>query len=457
MKRIAIVALLFPPIQQIGARRPLRLANYLVEQGNDVTVYAVHPRTPALDSYCRVDASLLGGIDSRVRVVRTPSFHGSKILLGWRDRVRRWRSGTASGHVKPTAEGPAAEMTQSKESAPGTGLKEAISRLMDVFDVPDTFSGWIVTTLPVILARSIGKRPDAIYVTAPPWSPLVLAVLAGKILHVPVHVDFRDPWTVNPYVKATPTSTKIERWVLRNSHSIIANTESMAEDFRRACPALSDRVLTLYNGYEEATRRRIEDMARRVARDPGGPFVVSHVGTLYPARMPRAMARLLASVAQQWRVARPIRFRFIGPVWEPAPLLEEFAAAGVSSAVQLAGEVSSEQALVETVSADVLLLLQLGTRQQVPAKIFEYAFSGNPLLCAADRDSETLRLVAGYGLGKVIDEQTDSRDVLDYLVSLADRRSDTSPGPRFLGDFDGSHLAQQMARVMAGENVTIQV
>ncbi|MCX6545053.1 MAG: hypothetical protein NTV05_11675 [Acidobacteria bacterium] len=450
MSRITIIALLFPPIQQIGARRPLRLANHLVRQGHRVTVYAVHPRTPGLGDYTGVDPATLSEIDPRVRVIRTPSFHGFKIIIGWRDRWRRRRGGPGAGAAGTPVGGPApSPKVASSAATTSGGVKQVISRIQGWFAIPDTFTGWIVTTLPGLLVRSILRRPHAIYVTAPPWSPLILGVLTGKLLRVPVHVDFRDPWTLNPYVQAPPLSVRLERWVVRNSASLMATTEVMAQNFRRVYPECADRVLAVYNGYDQKTRRRIEELRRRTPRRQSGKFVVCHLGTLYPARMPRSLAELLAQVAVGWGQPRPLRFRFLGRVWEPATLIEAFASAGIGSALELPGEVGSQEALGEAVGADVLLLLQLGTSQQVPAKLFEYVFTGNPLVCAADEGSETARLVEKYHLGHVLSSRESADALLRYLEgqcrgSIVTGRLDKA----FEGDFDGERLAEVMSRVV---------
>jgi glycosyltransferase involved in cell wall biosynthesis len=454
MSRISIIALLFPPIQQIGAKRPLRLANYLAGQGHDVTVYAVHPGTFGLGDYCGVDPALLGDLDPRVKVIRTPSVHGFKVVIGWRDRIRRWRA------LRTTGGRPSLPTDLTSSSAPAVGgnrddgTLDIVTRIQSLFAVPDTFSGWVLTTLPVMLIRSVFRRPLAIFVTAPPWSPLMLGVLVGKILRIPVHVDFRDPWTLNPYVQAPPLSVRLERWVVRNSGSVITTTEAMAADFRRVYPEKRDRVVAIYNGYDQSTRERVEKLRKQSLRGGAGPFVVCHLGTLYPARMPRRLAETLAQVAARWRQPRALRFRFLGRVWEPAPLVAAFAAAGVAEALELPGEVPSQQALEEAVKADALLLLQLGTGQQVPAKLFEYAFTGSPMVCAADEGSETARLVAGYGLGCVLSGDEPPEVLLHHLERLGHSKvEDDARAASFEADFDGKHLAAEMAHVVIGHAV----
>jgi glycosyltransferase involved in cell wall biosynthesis len=464
--RVAVLAYFFPPINQVGYKRPLRLVDYLRKEGHDVTVYAVSPSTPQLWNFTGVDADLVKLIPPGVKVVRTPSIHLIKGLLGFRDRLKGKASPGVHGtkvEIKSAAAGPsqAAPSTPAASTGPGAAAASAapaskgraqglIDTVQGWFEVPDPYWGWILTTLPGLLLRSLLRRPKAIYVTAPPWSPLIAAVIAGRLLRIPVHADFRDPWTINKYWKAKKVSRVLEAWVMRNCASVIANTESMGKAFRESYPELGSRLSVVYNGYEADTAAVMGALREKVApakrRDL---FTVTHIGMLYPNRMPRSLAATLAEAAAAWKGPRPLRLRFVGNVMDPAPLLEEFGRRGVIDVLEFTGEVKTSKAREEQVLADVLLLLQSGTMEQIPAKVFEYAFAGNPVLCVADRGSETAGLVERYGLGEVMHGGEEASAWLARFEALCRSGDGGWAIPeRFLREFDGPLLSERMFREM---------
>jgi glycosyltransferase involved in cell wall biosynthesis len=465
--RVTVVAFLFPPINQVGYKRPLRLVDHLRREGHDVTVYAVSPTTPQLWNYTGVDSDLERLIPPGVRVVRSPSIHGVKGLIGLRDRLRgRQVTGKHGTEVK------AAQVTTAKSaspspsapgkaspdnSKPGSSSRSPVAKLRSMVDwvqgwceTPDPYIGWLLTALPGLLMRSLLRRPDMIYVTAPPWTPTLVAVLAGKILRIPVHADFRDPWATNKYWKAKKVASLLEAWVLKNSASVIANTHSMGETFLGAYPSLKSRLSVIYNGYEAETAALMGSLREKLtSQKRRNFFTVTHIGMLYPNRMPQALAACLARVAADWKGSRPLRIRFVGNVMNPAPLLEEFGRVGCLETLEFTGEVKTALAREEEVLADVLLLLQSGTREQVPAKVFEYAFAGNPILCVADAGSETARLVGDFGLGEVLHGEESPEEWGRRLEGLERGSSGSWVVPeRFLQEFDGGRLAAKMFKGM---------
>jgi glycosyltransferase involved in cell wall biosynthesis len=471
--RVTVLAYFFPPVNQVGYKRPLRLVDYLRKEGHDVTVYAVSPSTPQLWNFTGVDPDLVKLIPPGVKVVRTPSIHPIKGLLGLRDRLKGKNSpgvhgtrveiksaaaaapgaATTDGPAKTAPAAPAAAATVPpalREPAPKGRAQSLIDTIQGWFEVPDPYWGWILTTLPGLLLRTLLFRPKAIYVTAPPWSPLLAAVIAGKLLRIPVHADFRDPWTINKYWKAKKVSRVLEGWVMRNCASVIANTESMGKAFRESYPELGSRLSVVYNGYEADTAAAMGALREKVApakrRDL---FTVTHIGMLYPNRMPRSLAATLAEAAAAWKGPRPLRLRFVGNVMDPAPLLEEFGRRGVIDVLEFTGEVKTSKAREEQVLADVLLLLQSGTMEQIPAKVFEYAFAGNPVLCVADKGSETADLVERYALGEVMHGGEEASAWLARFEALCRSGDGGWAIPeKFLQEFDGPRLSERMFREM---------
>lgn len=413
-------------------------------------MFSAHPKTPALENYSGIDLALNERIPPGVRVIRTPSIHGFKILLAFRDRLRkRPARPSASAFQAPSPPAPLPGGPNPRKR----WLSRWVDCVMDWFSVPDQYTGWILTTLPLILLEQLRGRADAIFVTGPPWSGLISASLAARILGIPVYLDYRDPWTFNPYWKAKHhrISRFLEEWTLRTGKATIVNTVSMEREFLRQYPQLQDHIFTVYNGYEKETRLEMERLRKGRASNQT-EFVVSHVGVLYRDRMPQELARTLAAVSASWEGRRPLVFKFVGPVMDPAALQREFAEAGQSHALRFTGEVAVLTARQEEANADVLLLLYPGSQLQVPAKVFEYAFAGNPILCVADEGSETADLVRRHSLGALFNGSASPEAIRSYLQEKEQSpREIIPPSSSFIEEFDGTTLSAKILEIMASK------
>lgn len=448
--RVTLLAYSFPPLGVIGAQRPLRLANHLVQTGHKVTVFAGHPRAGGLVYV--VDPTSAIDIRPDVKVIRTPSWHPFKVLLALRDARRAKAMSGAGNSAKPKEVGQARSSPTKTASSRTRLAQRVLDYAMTAFNVPDHFSGWILTTLPMVLLRGIIHRPNVIYVTGPPWTPLVVGGLASRLLGVPLVVDFRDPWTFNPYfTKIKKSDRRLEGWVVGLARAIIVNTESMAEILKEKYPLHAGKIIAIYNGVTEGNRALFESFRTRERANPNEPRIIAHVGTLSPERMPQKLADLLASVAARWTEKPDLVFRLVGRATEVDYLRAAFEKAGVVNKLELVSQLPAEEAKQEQMRAEVLLLLQSGTRIQVPAKIFEYALAGKPIICFSHPDSESARMVQRYDLGRDFEATADPEKILTYLREIfsdANREVKNENLMRFKSDFNAELLTQKMIEVL---------
>ncbi len=447
MKEIILLAYHFPPLTAVGRKRPLRLANYLASRGFKVTVYAGSPASPGISQL--VNPSLLAEIGPGVKVVRTPSVHLFQVAIMLRDSLRK-RPG-------PQADLPAGPVLDAREKSadrPPGRFRAILDGFMNAFRVPDPYLGWVLTALPVLLLRHLAARPKAIFATGPPWSTHVLGMLAGRVLRVPFYLDYRDPWNLNPdyWGRQYAFSNFLERACIGKAAGIIANSVSLAEELRlRYSPP--GAVHCVPNGIDKAFAQKLETLRAQGVHPDSSGFAVSHIGTLYWKRMPANFADTLARVAAAWKGPPGIRFRFLGTIENPAPLVEAFARHGVSDRLELTGEVEYGEAVKELLRADVLLLLQAGYRFQVPAKLFEYTLSGKPIYSLLEPDSETYRLVRKYNLGTIAESAGDVEGMLGFLEDCRNGRRSNPHPERFLGDFDGDRLSADFERILLPDPV----
>jgi hypothetical protein len=134
---------------------------------------------------------------------------------------------------------------------------------------------------------------------------------------------------------------------------------------------------------------------------------------------------------------------------DPAVLQRAFADAGQSHALRFTGELDVLTARKEEANADVLLLLYPGSLLQVPAKVFEYAFAGNPILSVADEGSETANLVRRHRLGVLFNGSEPPESIRLFLQGVEQSPRDIiPPSPSFIEQFDGVRLSERMLEIM---------
>jgi hypothetical protein len=164
--------------------------------------------------------------------------------------------------------------------------------------------------------------------------------------------------------------------------------------------------------------------------------------------MPPHVAETLAETARAWTGDRPLRFRFVGPCEDAEGIRSAFVSRGCAHMLELVGSVPSKEARKEQMAADVLLLLQSGTALQIPAKIFEYALAGKPLLCFADAGSETGNLVERYALGKLCTDGVEFGTLRRYLEGILKGTWKSEKIHDFMADFDGEKQSRRMAEIL---------
>ncbi|HLP42841.1 MAG TPA: glycosyltransferase [Fibrobacteria bacterium] len=430
----------------IGIHRPVRLCNWLCRQGYSVKVFAGrHQWAPG---GLNPDPSNLSLLDPRIEVSRIPSLHPIQRIIDARDR-RRAGSGVAKAGDGPRATGAGSP----RGGAPRSSFSRILDAVQSLGSKPDRFSGWLLTALPPLLLELMSGRARGIFVTGPPWTPLLVGALAARITGTPLFLDYRDPWNFNPYHRGESSRIMLalEKWILKGARTVFTNTGTMGECYRSAFPGMASKIIPVYNGIDAKTREDIAKLAAEHGGRSGERFTVSHIGTVYRNRMPAALAALLADVAARWTGGKEIRFRFLGTLEDKSVLESAFTARGCRHLLELAGQVPAREARLEQVRADVLLLLQSGTALQLPAKIFEYAVAEKPILCFAEPGSETANLVEKYGLGGVLSGTESSDVVLASLMALRDRAWDPDMRAGFFRDFDGDSQSRAMAEAIVGE------
>ncbi len=408
MKHVLMVAYLFPPVGGLGvagSQRLLKFAKYLPAHGWQPIVLTVKERS--YESYFSVDPSLVTKIPPDSVIVRTRVLRWLTRLLEFKGRLQG-RGATVSQETPASTEsflgGSAAP------AAPSGAAKSFYQRLKDgitdLFEIPDEEMGWI---LPGILGGLSAFRRhgyEAIFATGRPWTALVIGMLLKRLTGKPLIVDFRDPWMTNPFrLWYSPMRNRLEGWlerqVIEQATTVIANTHELRAEFIERFPnEPAEKFMTLLNGFDS------DDFVQTLAEAPRErrAFTVTHTGFLYGKRDPKNFLEAVRLCLSQGLIERrKLRILLVGSAELPYNLADYLRVAGLSDVVQLQGHLPYRESLSCLYRSDVLLLLQPGTKTQVPSKLFDYIGVGKPILGVSPLDGATSRLMTQHRLGAVAD------------------------------------------------------
>ncbi len=218
VKRGLIISYYFPPTGGGGVQRWVKLIKYLQPLGWEFTVIS-----SAFNDDDPKDETLLNDIPAGTEIIRiptpAPSLRSKINFFKKRGYWQRWISAFIN-------------VTDSRES-------------------------WNNKAKSYIVNEINKNNYDVVILSSPPYSLSILAADLTQILDIPVILDLRDPWTINPY-KIHPTwihrylDRKREEKSIAAINFIVAAYESTLTDFEIRIPGFKEKkYLLLPNGYDE--------------------------------------------------------------------------------------------------------------------------------------------------------------------------------------------------------------
>ncbi|MCX9156861.1 glycosyltransferase [Niveibacterium sp. 24ML] len=288
---------------------------------------------------------------------------------------------------------------------------------------PDRWRSW---WLPAVIHGLLAIRkhkPDVIWSTFPIASAHRIAATLSRLTGLPWVADLRDPMAHDGYPREQAmwdAYAKVERRVFSSATAIVTVTEGCAAYYAARYPDAASRIHVIKNAHDpEATPIPAR---RALPRDDKAPLTLLHSGIVYPwERDPRALLGAVgALLAKKPELARQLRIVFRAP-GDEAWLSAEIAAAGVGAVVSVAPAIPFREAVAEMLDASVLLILQAGNcNLQIPAKLYEYAHTGRPVLTLSDPSGETWKESQRLGLGPCA-PLDDARAIEGALINLLTR------------------------------------
>ena len=420
MRRLLVIAYMFPPVAGVGIERTLKHVTYLPDHGWRPVVVA-----PANPGYRLVDPATLELVPAGAEVHRAFSVEPAHLR-------------TAAGRL--LRRGSAGQRGEAPSVARRGGLRgvaEATWRAyVELAWFPDEQVGWVPGAIAAGIAADGEDRVAAIYSSGPPWSSHLVAAAIQGLSSLPWVADFRDPWIGNAYAAPLPAPHRaahawLERAVVERARATVFASAGVRDEYARRYPALADRFVTIHNGYD------LDDVAAvsRSARGDDGLYRIAYTGSIQGA----AEARLLVDGLELLLERRPdlrdrLRLQLVGWLSPAAEAAAGDRLAALAPMIERIGQQPKPEALrvVRDADAALVLLADEPGREHVPsAKLFDYLGLDKPVLAVAP-EGEVRRILAelGWGVGADPDPDGFASGVERLLASPApDRPAD--PHRRF--------------------------
>ena len=390
---ILVIAYYWPPDTGGGVQRILKVCKYLKAAGHDPVVV-----TKKLSAHAGGDRSFYQDTWG-IRTIRVPFRYDPLALFG--------------RHTPAASPG-----------TPSTGgrFRHAVREYLKYFIwlnlfIPDAKIGWYRPTLKRLAALLKTEPFDAVLSSGPPYTVHLLGAAVKRMSGLPWLLDVRDPWLENPPYNRTyrfglvrALNAFMERRVLRAADEIVTVGENLAELLSQK--VRNKNIHVVYNGYDR------NDLTIGRPR-PLAYFRLGYYGMMDQHRLPLHFLRGVARELQDNPdLSHFFKLEVYGDV--SADVRTALHATLPSRNLRVHPHVPHASLKEEYRNGQALLLLinnYKHSRHIITGKLFEYLYSGWPILGIGPPDGEAARIMEKTNTGKMF-PHGDHEDSIQWLLEL---------------------------------------
>lgn len=253
--------------------------------------------------------------------------------------------------------------------------------------------GLFITCMRVIKNEKI----KILFFSCGPFSAALVGMLLKKCFNVKLFLDYRDYWTISPYLFRIPRFNRLlnliqkplEKFLLKSTDKLITVQKSMEEKYEKTFPFLRGRIETIFNGFDAEDFSGTGDQLFK-------KFTLLHLGNIHVdlnPSYPMLFLQSLKKMKDEERINESFfQVLLIGEKFEF--FNREIQALGLSGIVKHMGRIPHKEA-IDYLKKSHLLLLIVETEGIITSKIFEYIAVGKPIL-ALIKEGEIRNLIKKY-------------------------------------------------------------
>lgn len=297
IKNILLIAYYFPPLGGAGVQRTLKFAKYLNKNGYNVTVLTVSNEISTVK-----DKTLLDEIDG-ISIYRAKvSEHKFMNKI-----INRSGKNVSSVQYNNSKASQATWKSNVKKL-----IKNIFLKIYLCYFIPDDKISWKKDAVRVGLDVIKEKNIDLIYSTSAPYTSHLIALELVKKKNIPWICDFRDAWSMNPFVKypyfIKLINSHLEKQVIKNTDVILSVSQPIINDLKNKYE-YEKKYQVITNGYDEDDFIDFDSSAK------SSKFMITYNGTLYGKRSPKNLFMAINNLILEKKIdEKSIQINFIGQI-----------------------------------------------------------------------------------------------------------------------------------------------
>lgn len=325
---------------------------------------------------------------------------------------------------------------------------------------PDRWATWLFTAIPtgVILIKKY--KPMIIWSTSPTPTAHLIALILSKLFRIPWIADFRDPMThTNPEVESKQQILlkNLESKIIRRCSSAVFTTASTKSIYQNRYPEIeASKFTVIENGHDLDLLVRPPSHSKKTKQLKKINLV--HSGVIYEnGRNPLHFLIAIKNLRSQ-SIVGPENFSvvFRAP-GSHCPIEHYIRELNLIDIVYVKSPLSYKEAIEEMTSADGLIVFQGSIfNSQLPAKVYEYIWSRNPIIGLVDKEGTTAGTLRTYGFTDLatIDNSEEISETLKSFLSKIRAGTCYTASESLIKITQRDNRARELARLM--DDLTIK-
>ena len=368
MKKILIITYYWPPKGGVGVQRWLKLSKYLNKKKYQPIIYTSSGGVTPLE-----DSTLINEVPSDIEVLKKNIFEPQKLFSFF------------------TQQRPNSDILIQKES--GFFQNMLIWLRANLF-IPDTRSLWINPSVQFLNQYLRNNPVDVVISTGPPHSMHLIALALKQQNNLKWIADFRDPWTEIEYFENLPLLSssrskhkKLEKKVLNTADLVLSVSESWSNNLI-ALGAQKTSVLT--NGYDP------DDYNDNFPNKMESEFKIGYFGLYNAGRDHSFFWETLSTLSKnEVDFSQNLQLLFAGEVHSDfINVLKSFK---FYEKLEYHDYLSHRDSIRNMMQCNLLLVTQADEKSingRIPAKLFEYLATKQPILVIGKKNSDLEKIVS---------------------------------------------------------------
>ena len=326
--------------------------------------------------------------------------------------------------------------------------KSVKRRISEYFIIPDVDIFWALGAFFKGILIFKKEKPDVILSSGPNHSTHILGLFLKKFFGAYWVVEFRDPWTTNPFRIEKPSKILIyldnylEKIVLKNSDRINVTSIEYKNQFLKKYNFLNgDKIVNIPNGFDPEDFEISSSTKNEV-------LTIVHSGNFYSHRSSvHFINAVIYLIENNLIFENEILIKFIGELDNAGKDL--IISSGFENSFCVTGTVNFNKSIMEIKNADMLLLIPGPGAGTIPGKFYEYLAAQKPIFCISN-EGPPKKIINDYDLG-IVSNDFDIINIANNLNNLILRIKNNNfaypDTTDLLNKFNRKYIAKNMASI----------